>query len=67
MQAEGPVGLRIRGSNGFQIHQIRNLRILEWIWKNSQIRSQIRKLRIFYGLGEILKIRSQIRKLRIWI
>ena len=27
LQAEGPDGLRIHGSNGFQIHQIRNLRI----------------------------------------
>ena len=32
-QAEGPDGLRIYGFDGFQIHQIRNLRILEWIWK----------------------------------
>ena len=31
--AEGPDELWIYGFDGFQIHQIRNLRILEWIWK----------------------------------
>ena len=58
-QPEGPDLLRIRGSNGFQIHQIRNLRFWKGFGKNLKSVSTYVDYG-FYGFGEIPKYSEDI-------